>query len=122
MRSRWPYSWQPAAAPSRQTADTYLSGQVLLRIVFVGEGGGSRVEDVTFFADGKQVCVTPGAKAECSWDAGNEVTSHALRAVARLKAGGRVVSAIRTKAIEYAESVSVDANLQPKQDYDLLRR
>jgi VWFA-related protein len=93
------------------TADTYLSGQVLLRIVFVGEGGGSRVEDVTFFADGKQVCVTPGAKAECSWDAGNEVTSHALRAVARLKAGGRLVSAIRTKAIEYAESVSVDVVL-----------
>ena len=93
------------------TADTYLSGQVLLRIVFVGEGGGSRVEDVTFFADGKQVCVTPGAKAECSWDAGSEVTSHALRAVARLKAGGRLVSAIRTKAIAYAESVSVDVVL-----------
>ena len=39
------------------------------------------------------------------------MTSHALRAVARLKAGGRLVSAIRTKAIEYAESVSVDVVL-----------
>jgi VWFA-related protein len=84
---------------------------VLLRIAFVGDGGGSRVEDVTFFADGKQVCVTPGARAECAWDAGNEVTSHALRAVARLKSGGRIVSAIRTKAIEYVESVSVDVVL-----------
>jgi VWFA-related protein len=93
------------------TADTYLSGPVLLRVVFAGEGGGSRVEDVTFFADGKQVCVAPGAKAECSWDAGSELKSHALRAVARLKAGGRLVSSIRTRSIEYVESVSVDVVL-----------
>src|SRR5262245_57925678 len=76
------------------TADTYLSGSVLLRVIFTGEGGGTKVEDVTFYADGKQVCVAPGAKSECAWDAGSGVTSHALRAVARLKAGGRLVSAI----------------------------
>ena len=93
------------------TADTYLSGPVLLRVVFAGEGGGTRVEDVTFFANGTQVCVAPGAKAECAWDAGGEVKSHALRAVARLKQGGRLVSAIRTKAIEYVESVSVEVIL-----------
>jgi VWFA-related protein len=93
------------------TADTYLSGPVLLRVIFAGDGGGSRVEDVTFYADGKQVCVAPGAKAECSWDAGRQVISHALRAVARLKAGGRLVSAIRTKSIEYVESVAVDVVL-----------
>jgi VWFA-related protein len=93
------------------TADTYLSGPVLLRVVFAGEGGGTRVEDVTFFADGKQVCVAPGAKAECSWDAGSELKSHALRVVARLKAGGRLVSSIRTKSLEYVETVSVDVVL-----------
>jgi len=93
------------------TADTYLSGPVLLRVIFAGEGGGTRVEDVTFYADGKQVCVAPGAKAECAWDAGADLTSHALRAVARLKAGGRLVSAIRTKSVEYVESVSVDVIL-----------
>jgi hypothetical protein len=93
------------------TAETYLSGPVLLRVVFAGEGGGTRVEDVTFFADGKQVCVAPGAKAECAWDAGSELKSHALRAVARLKAGGRLVSAIRTKSLEYVEAVSVDVVL-----------
>ena len=93
------------------TADTYLSGPVLLRVIFAGEGGGTRVEDVTFYADGKQVCVAPGAKAECAWDAGSQLTSHALRAVARLKAGGRLVSAIRTKSVEYVESVAVDVIL-----------
>lgn len=93
------------------TADTYLSGPVLLRVIFAGEGGGTKVEDVTFYADGKQVCVAPGAKSECPWDAGSGVTSHALRAVARLKAGGRLVSSIRTKSIEYAESVAVDVVL-----------
>ena len=93
------------------TADTYLSGPVLLRVIFAGEGGGTLVEDVTFFADGKQVCVAPGAKAECAWDAGGGVTSHALRVVARLKAGGRLVSSIRTKSVEYVESVSVDVVL-----------
>jgi len=93
------------------TADTYLSGPVLLRVIFAGEGGGTRVEDVTFYADGKQVCVAPGAKAECAWDAWSQLTSHALRAVARLKAGGRLVSAIRTKSVEYVESVAVDVIL-----------
>jgi VWFA-related protein len=93
------------------TADTYLTSSVLLRVVFVGEGGGSLVEDVTFFADGKQVCVATGAKAECPWDAGAQLQSHALRVVARLKAGGRLVSSIRTKTVDYVESVAVDVIL-----------
>jgi hypothetical protein len=93
------------------TADTYLAGPVLLRVIFDGEGGGTLVDDVTFFADGKQVCVVPGASAQCDWDAGAQLQSHALRVVARLKAGGRLVSSIRTKSAGYVESVSVDVVL-----------
>jgi len=55
--------------------------------------------------------VVPGAKSECAWDAGPTLEPHALRVVARLKAGGRLVSAIRTKSAGYVEAVSVDVVL-----------
>jgi VWFA-related protein len=93
------------------TVDTYLSGPVLLRVVIDGEGGTALVEDVTFFADGRQVCVAPAASPQCRWDAGVELVAHALRAVARLKSGGRVVANVRTKDVGYVESVSVDVVL-----------
>jgi VWFA-related protein len=93
------------------TDDTYVSGPVLLKVVIDGEAGPSLVEDVTFFADGRQVCVAPAAKPECGWDAGPQLVQHALRAVARLKSGGRLVANVRTKDIGYVESVSVDVVL-----------
>jgi VWFA-related protein len=93
------------------TADTYLSGPVLLRVVIGGDGGPSLVDDVTFFADGRQVCVVPAASPQCRWDAGPELVAHALRAVARLKSGGRLVANVRTKDVGYVESVSVDVVL-----------
>jgi VWFA-related protein len=88
-----------------------LSGPVLLKVVIEGEAGPSLVEDVTFFADGRQVCVAPGASPQCSWDAGTELKSHTIRASGRLKAGGRIVANVRTKAAGYVESVSVDVVL-----------
>src|SRR5262245_33619904 len=89
-------------------AGSYVTGLVLLRAAFDGQGSGSAVEDVTFFADGKQVCVAPGSRMECEWDAGRTVEEHAFRAVARLKAGGRVIANIRTRAVAFNESASVD--------------
>ena len=44
-------------------------------------------------------------------DAGEELKAHVLRAVGRLKAGGRIVANVRTKAVEYAEAVRVDVVL-----------
>ena len=70
----------------------YVTGPVLLKVGFDGDGGGSAIDDVTFFADGKQICVASGARMECEWDAGPTVSEHALRAVARLRTGGRVVA------------------------------
>ncbi len=93
------------------TDDTYVSGPVLLKVVIDGEAGPSLVEDVTFFADGRQVCVVPAASPQCGWDAGPQLTTHALRAVARLRTGGRLVANVRTKDAGYVEAVSVDVVL-----------
>lgn len=87
---------------------SYVTGSVTVKVAFEGEGGSSAIEDVTFFADGRQICVAPGARMECEWDAGRTVEEHALRAVARLKAGGRVVANVRTRAVSFNESASVD--------------
>ena len=106
------------AEPRTQTTQTlrfispppgaYVTGPVLLKVGFDGEGGGSAIDEVTFFADGKQICVASGSRMECEWDAGPTVDEHALRAVARLRTGGRVVANVRTRAIAFVESTSVD--------------
>jgi len=93
------------------TEDTYVSGPVVLRVVIDGESTSSLVEDVTFFADGRQVCVVPGSTPQCKWDAGPQLAEHAFRAVARLKAGGRLIANVRTKDAGYVEAVSVDVVL-----------
>ena len=93
------------------TDETYTSGLVVLRVVVDGDSAASLIEDVTFFADGRQVCVVPGTTPQCKWDAGPQLTTHAIRAVARLKSGGRLVANVRTKDAGYVEAVSVDAVL-----------
>lgn len=104
-------SGQTQAAPTLRFVspadDTYVNGVVLLRVAIDGAAPSS-VEDVTFFADGRQVCVVPGTNPQCRWDAGSVLTTHALRAVARLKTGGRVIANVRTKDIGPVEAVSVD--------------
>jgi len=108
-------SGQTQSAPTLRfvspTDETYVSGPVVLSVAIDGGAGPSLVEDVTFFADGRQVCVVPGTSLQCRWDAGQVLTTHALRAVARLKAGGRLVANVRTKDIGYVEAVSVDVIL-----------
>ena len=87
---------------------SYVTGPLVLKVAVEAEGGPSAIEDVTFFADGKQICVAPGSRMQCDWDAGSKVEEHTLRAVARLKAGGRVVANVRTKAVTFNETASVD--------------
>lgn len=99
---------EPTLRFTSPTDETYVSGPVLLKVAIEGEAGPSLVEDVTFFADGRQVCVAPATRPQCGWDAGPELTTHALRAVARLKSGGRLVANVRTKDAGYVEAVSVD--------------
>jgi VWFA-related protein len=87
---------------------SYVSGPVVLKVAIEGEGGASAIDDVTFFADGKQICVAPGVRMQCEWEAGSTVEEHALRAVARLKTGGRIVANVRTKGVTFNETATVD--------------
>jgi Ca-activated chloride channel family protein len=87
--------------------NSYVSGPIVLFVAYEGEGGSSAIQDVTFFADGRQIC-GPAFRLRCDWDAGRNVDAHAFRAVARLKDGRRVIANLRTRAIEFAQSEFVD--------------
>jgi VWFA-related protein len=86
--------------------DTYLSGQTTLRATLEPADAASAV---TFFVDGRQVCVVAAAPFECQWDAGRVIAERQVRIVATLKAGGRVVQTIRTKGVSFADNEDVDA-------------
>ena len=84
--------------------NSYVSGPITLVVAYDGEDG---IEDVTFFADGQQICAA-AARLRCDWDSGRGIQAHAFRAVARLKGGGRVFANLRTRAVEFAQEESVD--------------
>ena len=86
-------------------ADAYISGSIQLRARLEPANAAGTV---TFFVDGRQVCVLTGAPWECDWDAGARIAEHQVRAVAALKSGGRLVQTVRTKSIGYTEKVNVD--------------
>lgn len=89
--------------------DTYLSGPVLLKAIVEPPPRAREATRVVFYADGHLVCtIADAARAECPWDAGAEVKEHLVRVVVDLADGNRVVSSMRTKGLEHAESVSVD--------------
>lgn len=85
--------------------DAYLSGPTLLRARMTPADAAA---SVTFFVDGRQVCVLTREPFECDWDAGPSIAEHQVRAVATLGGGGRVVHTVRTKGIGYSERVNVD--------------
>jgi Ca-activated chloride channel homolog len=85
--------------------DAYVSGPTLLRARVDPE---SAVSAVSFFVDGRQICVLATGPFECEWNAGTAVMEHQVRAVATLTAGGRVVQTVRTKPLGYSENISVE--------------
>ncbi len=89
--------------------DTYVSGVTRLKAEILPKMLASRVGQILFFADGKQVCnVLDPVAAECEWDAGAEVRPHVFRVVANLIGGGRIIASSRTKGLDQVEKVSVD--------------
>jgi VWFA-related protein len=88
------------------TSDDYLSGSVTLR---AGIEPPSSVAAMTFFVDGRQVCVVEQPPFECAWDAGSDVREHQIRLVVSAAGGGRVVRSVRTKGLRFVEKVDVDA-------------
>jgi len=89
--------------------DSYVSGLTRLKAEILPKMLASRVAQILFFADGKQVCnVLDPVAAECEWDAGAEVRPHVFRVVANLIGGGRIVTSSKVKGLDQVEKVSVD--------------
>jgi VWFA-related protein len=84
----------------------FVSGPTDLRVTIEPA---TSVTSVTFFVDGRQVCEFGAPPFECEWDAGRDVVAHQVRVVAALDGGGRVVRTIRTRGLQYADKVEVDA-------------
>jgi VWFA-related protein len=91
-------------------AGTILSGRVELAAVVEPPAFAAAVRQVTFFVDGRSVCVddTP-ATIGCMWDAGTDVRPHVIRAVADLADRPRLVASVQTAGLDYVEKVEVDA-------------
>jgi Ca-activated chloride channel family protein len=89
--------------------DTYVSGITVLKAEILPKMLATRVGQILFFADGKQVCnVLDPINAECTWDAGAEVRPHTFRVVGNLIGGGRLVASSRTKGLDQVEKVNVE--------------
>jgi Ca-activated chloride channel family protein len=84
----------------------YVSGRQMLRARL--EPDGLAVVRLTFAADGQPVCAREAPPWECEWDAGHDVVSHSIRAVAVLADGSRLVDSVRTEAAGFAPAVEVD--------------
>jgi len=93
------------ASPSE---DAYLAGPVRLVAVLEPATAARQVTQVVFFADGRQVCALGQPPFECEWDAGERVAAHQIRVAVTLGDGRRIVHNVRTRELEYTESVDVD--------------
>ena len=88
--------------------NAYVSDQVQLEARILPVARRAEVSDVTFFADGKQVCRSTNVQLpRCSWDAGPVIRSHAIRVVAALASGERLVATSRTGEVDVVEAVDV---------------
>ena len=87
---------------------TYVMGPVRLAVTVEPLAVLPTIREVRWFADGRQVCTAATPPFTCEWDAGEKVGEHAIRAVAVLRSGDRLIATARTKPVEYAEAVDVD--------------
>ena len=84
---------------------SYVTGLVTIQ---VKADDPANVRDVTFFADGRNVCTSARPPFECAWDAGVGLRDHVIRVVASMADGQRLVATVRTKNAGYTESVNVE--------------
>ena len=95
----------PSARILSPEANSYVTGVVMLRAVTELS---APVANVTFFVDGRQICVVTERPFECEWDAGTDVAPHQVRAVFNVRDGGRAARTVRTKGLGVAEKVNVE--------------
>ena len=86
----------------------YITGAVRLSAAIEPGAATRHVTEVAFFADGHQVCTIVQPPFACEWHAGERLTEHQIRVVARLRSGERLVQTARTRGVSVAESVEVD--------------
>jgi Ca-activated chloride channel family protein len=90
------------------TEATYLAGKVRFLAIVEPASAAREVTQVTFFADGTQVCAVTTAPFECDWDSGERIKAHLIRVVALMRDGQRLAQTVTTKDLEYVENVDVD--------------
>jgi Ca-activated chloride channel homolog len=95
----------PVLAVLSPVADSYVSGPTVMQATVTPKGAAI---SVAFFVDGVLSCTVTRLPFECRWNAGAAVIEHQIRVVATLVTGGRLVRNVRTKAIDFAESVDVN--------------
>jgi Ca-activated chloride channel family protein len=101
-------SQAPSVRITSPADGTYLIGAVRFTIAFEPAAIVNQVQNVRWFADGRQVCAASVPPYSCEWDSGGLVSEHLIRAVATLRSGDRLIANARTKSVEYAEAVDVD--------------
>jgi Ca-activated chloride channel family protein len=98
----------PTLHLSAPTEGAFLSGASRLVAHIEPPARAREITQVTFFADGRQVCVVARPPFECDWDAGERLVEHQIRVVAQLASGDRLVDTVRTQGVQYSEAVDVD--------------
>lgn len=99
---------QPSVRITSPVEGGYVTGPVRFTIAFTPPSIAARVTQVRWFADGRLVCTADAAPFSCEWDAGPRIEERVIRAVAVLAEGSPLVASVRTKAVEFAETVDVD--------------
>ena len=90
------------------TEGGYVAGPVRLVAVIEPSNAAGDVTQVTFFADGHQICAIARSPFECEWHAGERVAEHTFRVVATLRNGARLVHTVHTRGLSVTEDVDVD--------------
>jgi Ca-activated chloride channel family protein len=90
------------------TPEDRLAGPVVLRAAFDDAAAEARAQTVSFSVDGKQACRLQRPPWECAWDAGPEFRPHAIRVVAQMRTGERLVASVRTGSVDVIPAVDVD--------------
>jgi Ca-activated chloride channel family protein len=86
----------------------YVSDRLTLEARILPRERRREVADVTFFADGRQVCRSTDVDApKCSWDAGAVIKPHTIRVVANTVSGERLVATTTTREVDFKEGVDV---------------
>jgi VWFA-related protein len=89
------------------TPDDLLTGPALLSAAVRPES--QPVLEVRFTVNGVPACTASAAPFRCRWQAGSDVRPRAVRAVATLPDGRRLVATTSTRGLTVTDTVSVDA-------------